>query len=90
MSYAIETGTRLRYTTGARMSEWIEFPKNKPQSDIVALVFNEKGFMRGLKAIYHSRCDTWVLYDPKSLDSFTLEVTHYFPIPEYPPLRDDL
>lgn len=54
---------------------------NPPESDLVCLVWNEKGWMSGAKAIYHSHYNVFVLDNPTCRESVTLEVTHYLPIP---------
>lgn len=67
------------------MSEWIRVRDKKPTDYSIALVCNEKGWMRGIKATYHEREDVWVLYDPNYRESLTLDVTHYLVIPLNPP-----
>jgi hypothetical protein len=65
--------------------EWIKYPENKPSSTVIALVYNQKGWMHGsAKAVYHERYDCWVLCDPNYRESLTLEVSHYLPLPEPP------
>jgi hypothetical protein len=68
------------------MTNWIDFRKEKPKQDTVAIVFNEKGFMCGttIRAIYHASYDVWCIYDLRYRESITLEVTHYLPIPNPP------
>jgi hypothetical protein len=65
------------------MSEWIDFQKNKPDTDIVALVCNKKGWMFYQKAVYHKYSDIWVLDSPSRELLVTLDVTHYLPIPDF-------
>ncbi len=69
------------------MREWINFKEKKPSELTVALVFNERGFLNNVKAIYHPRYDVWALFDPNYRESIVLDVTHYLPIPEHPPLK---
>ena len=68
------------------MTAWIDFREKKPECDITAIVFNEKGHMSGgcVHAIYYTVYDVWCLYDPNYRESLTLEVTHYLPIPKTP------
>ena len=64
--------------------EWIKFSDKMPETDIIALVSNAKGWMSDAKAIYHKRENVWVLSDPNQRNSYTLEVTHYLTIPQCP------
>lgn len=70
------------------MNEWISVKDRLPESDICALVVNDKGFMIGgtVVALYSRTYNVWRLYDPNYRESVTLEVSHYIPIPAVPPL----
>lgn len=59
---------------------WKDFRLEKPKETTIAVVFNEKGFMSMVMAIYHPHYDVWQEHDPGSRTSYTLEVTHYFEI----------
>lgn len=69
------------------MSEWKKYPENKPERDIVCLVFNSKGWMSDIRAIYHYGYDVFTLRDNNYRENLTLEVTHYLETPE-PPRRE--
>lgn len=64
--------------------KWISVKEKKPPDFTEALVYNEKGWMRDVRAIYHAPEDVWVLYAPDYRERVTLEVSHYIPIPECP------
>lgn len=66
---------------------WIDFRKQKPETSIVALVCNERGFMHNTKAIYYADYDCWV-NDSSDYPKFTLDVTHYLIVPPLPDLKD--
>lgn len=66
------------------MNEWISIEERLPETDIMALVCNAKGWMHDVKAIYHKRYDVWQLYNPESRESILLDVTHWIPIPPPP------
>ena len=40
--------------------------------------------MHDVLAIYDSKADVFTQYDPRALQRYTLDVTHYWPIPEPP------
>jgi len=64
--------------------EWINFEEKKPDNMILALVFNQKGWMSDVMAMYHPDQETWVLYDPNYRITLTLQITHYLEIPTPP------
>lgn len=69
--------------------EWVNFEEKKPEHDCVAMVANEKGYMKSfhlIRAFYHKSYDVWVLYDPTYRDpsNITLQVSHYIVIPAGP------
>jgi hypothetical protein len=66
--------------------EWVDFREQKPEKMIMALVFNEKGWMTVIRATYHPKQEAWLLYDPHYREPVLLEVTHYLEIPTQPPL----
>lgn len=65
--------------------EWIK-AENKPKIMTCALVINTNGWMLSPTklAFYHPDVDEWVIYSPDGRESYTLKITHYFPIPEAP------
>jgi len=60
---------------------WIDFRIEKPKTDVLALVSNEKGWMFHQRAVYHSSIDVWQFMDPNHREALLLDVTHYIPIP---------
>ncbi len=62
--------------------EWKRYPDNKPEKDILALVFNQKGYMDMCIVSYQYAWDIWVHYHDR--DSFVLDISHYIEIPERP------
>lgn len=76
------------YMQGTTMNEWIAVKDKKPDNDIFALVANEKGWMRNIKALYFSKDDVWSLYDPNYHETLLLEVSHYIEIPEFELIYD--
>lgn len=60
---------------------WIKYKDSKPETDIVALVCNEKGWMGNVQAIYIKSDDVWRHSDPNYRETLLLDVTHYLPIP---------
>ena len=61
---------------------WINFKENPPKKGCVALVANEKGWMNDVRATYYGLSNVWIYYTP-TMETLTLEVTHYLPIPSF-------
>lgn len=71
---------------------WKKYPENKPEKNIEAIVYNDKGWMHEQKASYRSKEDIWVILYPclGSSNFLTLNVTHYLEIPTRPIGNDEL
>ena len=64
---------------------WLSYPENKPKERLLCcMVCNVRGYMHDVLAIYDSKADVFTQYDPRALQRYTLDVTHYWPIPEPP------
>lgn len=64
--------------------QWIK-AENKPMHDILAFVYNSKGWINNyILANYHHRYDVWVINSRDGRDTYTLEITHYCPAPDFP------
>jgi hypothetical protein len=67
------------------MSEYISIKKHGlPKHDMLCLVYNCKGWMRDVKAIFQHRNSIFLLDDPQYRPTIMLDVTHYYPIPGDP------
>ncbi len=62
--------------------EWIKIKDSKPVSNQLVYAKNENGLMDGVLALYYVQYDAFVNYDPSYRISLTLEVTHWYPLPE--------
>lgn len=66
------------------MSQWIDFRVIKPQEETIAVVTNTKGGMHLVLAVYYPYLDLWQPLQLDVITGYTLEVTHYIPIPDAP------
>lgn len=68
--------------------KYFDFRIEKPTKDIIAIVYNVKGFMPSNKytAAYHHKYDIWQWINDSGIDCPPLDITHYFPLPDPPPL----
>ena len=65
-------------------NDWTSVKDEKPNNYMSVMVTNSKGWMRMQRATYHKNEDVFVLYNPQSTAIYTLDVTHWFEIPELP------
>jgi len=70
------------------MSEWINAKTNPPQTDIIAMVGNEKGWMWHVMARYIKASNVWLLFDSSCKLHLLLDVTHYVEVPQHPPKKE--
>ena len=61
--------------------KWISTKDLLPTEECLCYVMNDKGYMRGIRAIYYPKYGVFVLYDPNYRESLTLDVTHYTILP---------
>lgn len=69
--------------------EWISVKDKKPDKMITAIVFNSRGYMYNVMALYYPGSDIWILFDPNYRQTLTLDVTHYMEIPAIPDIKHD-
>lgn len=60
---------------------WISVKDKLPEHHVLCYVMNEKGWMRGVLALYYSDHQVFVEYNPSSIIKLTLDVTHYIELP---------
>lgn len=63
------------------MTEWLEYPKEKPKHDQLCYVYDADWNLDCFFAIYHQKYDTFCLYDPNSCHPPSLKVSHWIPLP---------
>lgn len=72
----------------ANKVEWISVKEKLPDCDIDCLVYNTKGYMGVQRAYFYHTDNIFTYYSRSDSASLTLEVSHYFEIPEPPPLEN--
>lgn len=65
---------------------WISVKDKKPTNYATCLVINAKYNLEPHIALYNHNYDVFNLYNPNSITKYTLEVTHYIEINNYPEL----
>jgi len=64
--------------------DWINVKDRLPKEDTDVWVVNIKYGVAILRAIYNKYYDVFVLYNPKDIETITLDITHWIEIPELP------
>lgn len=64
--------------------KWNKYPKVKPKTDEMFIVYNTKRPWDVHLALYSTLCDTFTEYDPARYKKIDMYVTHWLALPEYP------